>query len=240
MIVSQNIFLFFYTLMVIVLILKAVISIYIANKVIIKKKKIGKLEFDFLLAVLILFICLFFSRLLYFYFDFYLTELDSSLYYLHPNVDYWKMATFLSTFGFVVAIYVVDKDAAKFKFKGIPALILFIISLIKFFYPVNSIEDFNFISSFATIEAPFILIIPIIFTYIGIKGENLRKLSFIIVAAVLIYGGGGLIMGEHIAGPLKETYGEIALVYIYSIFALTKMVGLILLSYAFTKFYVQK
>ena len=130
MTVSPEIFQFFYILIFLVLILKALISIFLARKVIIKKRKIGKLEFDFLFAVLIVFICLFLSRLLYFYFDFYLTKLDSNLYYIYPNVVYWIIASLFLSAGFVVLVYVVDKHAANCNFRGIPSLSLIILSLL--------------------------------------------------------------------------------------------------------------
>ena len=77
------------------------------------------------------------SRIFYFIFDFYLTKFDNSLYYISPNIWIWKVGNFLSAISAAYLLYVIDKKVMQFKFKGSFAYIVFIVSMVQFFYPVN-------------------------------------------------------------------------------------------------------
>ena len=60
----------------ILLMIKLLCSIFLGKEVINKKKRLGVFEFDILFAVFIFMICLFISRIIYVYFDIFLTNLD--------------------------------------------------------------------------------------------------------------------------------------------------------------------
>ncbi|MHA1148844.1 MAG: hypothetical protein ACTSR8_11460 [Promethearchaeota archaeon] len=134
--------------------------------------------------------------------------------------------------------YIIDKEALKFKLKGIPAIFLSVWGIVRFLYPINSLEDFQFLSSLGFVDTAIIAVIPMIFLYIGLKVEGLRKTAFIVVIAVVIYGITGIFVGEHILGQLRDIYGDQeAQITVYLIFILGKIIGLSLLTYSTTQFY---
>ena len=121
---------------------------------------------------------------------------------------------------------------------GLISYILLALELIVVLYPVDSMEDFQFISMIGTFQILLMAFIPGIFLYIGIKSDTHRKLAFIIVFGILIYVAGGFLIGEHVLSPLRELYGDQIHVIAFFIFVITKIIGLTLLSYASTKFYL--
>lgn len=228
----------FYILILVVLIFKATLSLYLAIKIYKKSKREGEFKLDFLFAVFALIVCLFISRAFYMYFDFYLTYFDPNEFWKPENIWAWNLGTLFASMGFIIMWFIIDKEALKFKLKGIPAIFLTVWGIFRYLYPVNSLEDFQFISSLGFVDMVIVAVIPMIFLYIGIKVEGLRKTAFIIVLAVLIYGVTGMMVGEHILGSLREIYGDQeAQITVYLIFVLGKIIGLSLLTYSVSKFY---
>ncbi len=233
-------FKFLFILTIILMVGKVIIIIFLFNKIIKKTRKEGKFEFDFLFSIFILILTLLISRILYTYFDFFLTQFDYTLYYKFPNILFWKIAGLIYALGFLCVLYVIDKKGLKFKLRGIPAWIMLILALFRFFYPVYSSEDFNFVSLLELFQIPFILLIPVIFIYIGIKISGVRKVAFLIVIGFLIYGLGLLLVDENILEPLRIKYGVQIHVYIFFISLLSKIIGLSLMGFGVSKLYLQK
>ncbi|MGV9200514.1 MAG: hypothetical protein ACOC4M_17030, partial [Promethearchaeia archaeon] len=122
----------FFILTVIILITKVVLAIYLGKKIHNKKKREKELKIDFIFSVFILMVCLFISRLLYTYFDFFLTQFDNQKYYIMPNILYWKIASFVAAAGFAFTLYVIDKKVLKFKLKGSLAYLYLAAALFQF------------------------------------------------------------------------------------------------------------
>lgn len=223
-------------LTIVVIIAKVIFSLYLGIRILQKKKRVGEFQFDFMFGLFVLMLTLLISRIMLCYFDFFLTKLNEDTYYLSPNIEVWKTATLISVIGFIVLLFIIDKRVLRFKFKGIPAYILIGLALFQFLYPVDNIEDFRFISMIGLFQMVVVAWVPLLFLYIGIKTPGLRKISFTIVIAILIYAGGGLLVGEHILGPLRAAYGNEIHVLIFFVFVITKIIGLSLLSYSSTQF----
>lgn len=219
---------------------KASLAIYLGRKVFKKTKLEEKFKFDFLFGTFLFVVFMFISRAFYFYFDFYLTKLDSSKYYIMPNVIIWKMGTLFSSLGAMFILFILDKDGMKFRLKGTLAYAYGALIIYMLIYPVNSEEDFRNMSALGIVEGIFVAIIPITFLYLGIKYSELRKKAFLVVTAILIFAIAGLIIGENIVGPLKEIYGDQMQVTIFFLFVIMRIIGLSLLSYAVTQFYKTK
>lgn len=227
-----------FTLIIIVIIFKALLSGYLFYKIIKKTKKEGKFEFDFLFSifVLILFLCI--SRSILLYYDFFLTYFNPDLFWIYPNIIYWKLADLFPITGFVIMAFIMDKKALNFKLKGVVGYVIAGLEVFKMLYPVNSEEDFRFISSFGLIQSAILVIIPAGFLYIAVKSDTLRNLAIIIILGISIYALGGILIGESVLAPLRELFGENVHVSVFFVFVITKIVGLSMLAYAMTKFYV--
>ncbi len=219
----------------IVIATKFALSAYLLKKVLDKKKSGGEFKFDFIFGVFILMICLGISRSLYFYYDFFMTQFDPDKLWRYPNVMVWKIAGLISTIGIVFLLYILDKTVLHFKFKGLLSIAILIIALVQFFYPINSAEDFVFVSSLGFFGVMFALIIPLVFLYLGIKTPGLRKVCFLIVFGIIVYSLGSFLVSENVLAPLRESFGSRIEVTAFLIFALAKIFGLTVLAYAVTK-----
>ena len=226
----------FLILTIFVIIFKFILAIYLGVKLKKKNKNREGFKLDFLISIFILIMTLAISRIFYMYFDFFLTEFNNELYYVMPNILYWKLATFISAIGFVIVLYVIDKTVLSFKFKGGLALVLLVAALIQLLFPVDSSADFQFVSSFSFAAVAVGIVIPLIFLYIGYKTPGLRKVAFIMALGVIIYGIGGLLVGEAVLNPLRVLLGDTIHIPIFFIFLTTKIVGLSLLAWGVTEF----
>lgn len=226
----------FLTLTVIILVVKLVFIAYLGLKVNAKRKETGGLSLDFLTGIFLLFICLFVSRLFYLFFDFVFTQFDTSTAHLEPAITFWKLAALTANIGYIISLFVIDKKVLNFRFKGFFAYILAIAAVIQFFWPVNSPEGFQIVSTINLFAFILAVLIPIIFLYIGIKTPALRKTSFTIAFGVIIFAIGSLLTIEAISLPLRNAYGVGAVIGIYFLHFLLKAIGLGMFSYGVTKF----
>jgi len=226
----------FFTLTVILLLFKLALSIYLGKKIINRKKQAEKFSIDFIFSIFFLATCLFISRLLYAYWDFFLTQFDPTKFHLMPSIIYWKIAAFVSTVGYFVVLYVIDKKALNFKLKGIIAYIILIAGLIQLIYPVNTPGDFEFISAVGLLGNLAAIVIPIIFLNIGIKTPGLRKTSFMIAFGVIIYAIGATIVVEAIMAPLRIIFGNEIQIVLFLLFFIFKITGLTMFAYGFMNF----
>lgn len=226
----------FFVLTTILINCKLLLSVYLGKKLIDKKKETGKFKLSFITAVFVFIVSLFVSRLLYMYFDFYLTKFDTSTYYLMPNVLIWKIALFIGSVGFAFVLFTVDKKVLKFKLKGILAYLTLGIALLILIWPVKSFQDFVFISGLGITIGLSGFVIFIIFLYIGIKVSSFRKPSFLIDIGFMIYAIGSLVINEFILTPLRAMFGSQIHSVLYLIYMILKITGLLILSYGFIEF----
>ena len=218
-------------LTIVLLISKLILSIYLLREVYIKKKETGKITLDFTLSFFVMMTCLFVSRLLYMYWDFFITQFDPDKLHLSPGIIFWKLASLIQTFGFAFVMFTLDKKALKFKFKGVLAYLMIVVALIQFFYPVNSAEDFEFISSFGFVGSLLAIFIPIIFIYIGTKTRAFRKGSYSIALGTILYTIGAIIIIEMLISSLNDIFGVDIRIIIHFLALLFKISGLTLVTY---------
>lgn len=228
----------FFIMTLIILITKVLLAIFLGVKVFKKKKETGKFDLDFIMCVFILLIVLFVSRVLYTIFDFALTEFDANRFYEMPNILYWKSAGFIASAGFVLTLFFIDKKVLNFKLKGIPAIFLLGVMCFQLFYPVNSSEDFTLVSQVGLLTTAVGLVLPVIFLYIGYKTPGLRKTSYMIAFAVIIYGFGSMLVSEGILDPLRAAFGQDIHVTMFFFFLVFKVVGLTMLTYGVINFQI--
>jgi len=221
-----------FTLVVIILAITLMICLYLGKKVIDKRKEQGFLSFDFLFGIFITISCLFIARIIYMYFDFFLTKFDSDKYYLYPNIWYYKIGGLFYLSGFAVLLFIIDKELLDFKLKGILAYIVIVVVIIELIYPVNSAEDFEFISALEMIAFFIGLLVPLIFIYIGIKTPGLRLISFMFAIGIILFFVGVAIVAEFVLAPLKESFGPSIQITIWVFSLILQIIGLILMTYA--------
>jgi hypothetical protein len=229
-------FTLFLTLTIIILLVKLSLAIYLSITIYGRKKATEKFSFDFLLSICILMFCLFISRLLYAIFDFSLTQFDTSKAHLVPSIIVWKCASLSASIGFAVVLYTLDKKIINFKLKGILAWITLGVAIIQFFYPVNTAEDFEVVSSMNIIANIAAIAFPVVFLYTGIKTPGLRKISFTIAFGVIIYAIGSNLVIEAVLMPLREIYGPDIQITMYFLLFIFKTIGLLMFSYGVSKF----
>ncbi|MFX0023722.1 MAG: hypothetical protein ACFE9S_15450 [Candidatus Hermodarchaeota archaeon] len=226
-----------YTLTLILMISKFLLTIYLSKRVIEKKKERGKFEINFVFGIFILMLGLLISRLIYFYFDFYLTLYDETLLHLMPNVVFWKVANFISSVSFVMLLFIIDWKMLKFKFKGILAYGLLGVALFQLIYPVASAEDFQLISAVGMLGLLIMILIPALFIYIGVKRPELRKTSFIFVLGAIFYFLGSIIESEFIVAPLQALFGANVRFIVFLVTLIIKITGLMIITLSSMKIY---
>ena len=227
----------FFTLTVFLLIIKLILAVYLAKELYIKKKKTGKLSFDFLLSLFILILCMFVSRLLYIQFDFIYTEFNPDKYHTYPSALIWQIATFIIMLGYGIFVFIVDKRLLDFKIKGILAYILIIVGVIILIYPVNTADDFEFLASLLLIGNIVAVIIPIIFIYIGLKTPNLRKPFYSMAFGIIIYAIGANLMNTALLEIMISALGSQIQIIMVFLFLVFKITGLIMIIYGARKIF---
>lgn len=226
-----------FTLTILLLISKFLLTIYLGSRVLKKRKERGKFEINFIFGIFILMLGLLISRLIYFYFDFYLTLYDQALLHIFPNVIYWKIASFISSLSFVILLFIIDRKMLRFKFKGFLAYFLLGVALFQIIYPVFTAEDFQLISAVGMLGSLVMVLIPALFIYIGIKRPELRKVSFIFVLGAVCYFFGSIIESEFIVAPLQAFFGVEFRFVIFLASLIIKISGLVIITSSSMKIY---
>ncbi|MFW9971649.1 MAG: hypothetical protein ACFFDF_15745 [Candidatus Odinarchaeota archaeon] len=226
-----------FTLTIILIIAKFSLTIYLAKRVFEKAKERGKFEINFVFGIFILMLGLLISRLIYFYYDFFLTLYDQALLHIMPNIIFWKIASFISSLSFISLIFIIDRKMLKFKFKGILAYFLLGVALFQLIYPVFTAEDFQLISAVGMLGLLVMILIPALFIYIGIKRPELRKISFIFVLGAVCYFLGSIIESEFIVAPLQALFGAEFRFVIFLMSLILKIGGLIIITSSSMKIY---
>ncbi len=223
----------FFILTVILLVAKFLIIIYIGVKIYLRKKETGKITFGFMMSMLILFICLFISRLIYTVWDFFLTEFDPSSFYIMPNIIYWKIGAMINAFGYAIVLYTIDKKIFDLKFKGIFAYFAIIVGIVQIIYPTNSSQDFDVVSTISILSNVISIVFPTMFFYIGFKSPQstgYRKPAFLIAIGVIIYAIGTNLVIEALIIALESMFGANTRITLYFLFLVFKITGLTILT----------
>ncbi len=227
----------FFVLTVILLIIKLILSIYLAKEIYVKKKKSGQFSFDFLSSMFILILCMFISRLFYVQFDFVFTQFNPEKNHTFPAAQFWQIGTFIIMLGYGTFVFTVDKRLLDFKLKGILAYILIIVGIIILVYPINTAEDFGFLSSLLLIGNIVAVLLPIMFIYIGIKTPDLRKTFYSMAFGIIIYAIGANLVNTTILEMLMNAFGSGIQIIMFFLFLIFKITGLVMIIYGARKLF---
>ena len=224
----------FFILTIILICVKLILGLFLGIKIYYQKKEAGNFNFGFIFGVFIFVICMFLSRIIFFYFDFFLTKFDSQTYYQMPSLLCWKIAMFINSIGATVFIFITDLKVFDFKLKGLLAYVIMILSIIQFIYPVNSSQDFEILSYFDLRFLVVGIIIPIYFFYLAWKPSPYRIPSITLASGIILYTLGALITAELILNALAQIR-----ILIYFISLILKVLGLFLFVYGVSVFTVK-
>ncbi len=236
MAISESDISFLFTLSLVLVAVKIALLAFLSKKEIAHFKEVRKFTLGFVFGVIILLICLIISRLIYIYFDFSLTLLDSDRYYLFPNVIYWKVATVFASVGYAIFIFVIDYRVFKFKFKGLLSYIILMFTVIIAFYPVFTKPDFDLLSTFLLSTNLVAIAIPVFFFYIGRTKSPYQIPSLLIAFGVIVYAIGDNITTESILATFEVLLGGSTRIVIAFITLLSKITGLTMFALGVSNF----
>lgn len=220
-----------------VLAVKLLMSGYMLRNIMKRRKEGQMVSTWFLWAFFILIFCLFISRVFYVLFDFYFTKFDMTTYYVYPNYWYWKMGNFFAGFGLIYMVFALDRRLLQFKLKGIIEIFMAGGLIAVMIYPIETMDDFNFVSVLYVIPLFGIVVLPLIFIKIARESTgDLRKISFSIIIGIILYTIASFAVNAAIVTALNEATSRSMDVLLYLIQTLLKMIGIVLLAYGASKF----
>ena len=186
-----------------------------------------------ILAFAVLFLLIGIGRIFFIYFDYFLTNFDSTLYIMYGG--YWKLASIFPFIGFIFVVFMAEKEIYKAKTKylvGIFGLVFIVISMV-----IPDLGLAQVIGGIPTVIA--LLFIPISYLYLGIISEGeIRKKSFIIFIGITVYLLGYIILAEVLLDVFIMLFvaPEIYMRYILHVVSIGfKLVGIIILISGFMR-----
>lgn len=226
----------FFVLTIIYLVTLCVLDGYLALRIFQQKRKTNAVKFGFVHGIVVLFLLLIISRLFYMNFDFNLTKFDPDVYYLEPNVWFWKLGSLFSNIGYALFIFVTDYRVFKFKFKGLFGFLLIGMMIVQFFYPVSTALDFDVVSNIDLIGNVVAIVIPVFFFYIGRAKSPVQLPSLAVAFGVIIYAIGANIQNEGLMSLLIPVFGAGVRIMVYLASLILLIGGLLMFSYGVLRF----
>ncbi|GAB4309071.1 MAG: hypothetical protein Kow0069_07910 [Promethearchaeota archaeon] len=163
---------------------------------------------QFTVGLFVVLVALLVSRVLSFAFDYYLTQFDTSKYLEPTNLVVWRVANVISISGTGYFLLMVDRVVTRFKFKGVPAGIVFFVAALHAAYPVGDLGDFKFISDVGIVAGVVILAIPVMFFWLACKSTgSVRRVAAVLGVGVLAFGVGGSLLSETFMGLAEHLFG---------------------------------
>ncbi|MFX0099666.1 MAG: hypothetical protein ACFFCS_08795 [Candidatus Hodarchaeota archaeon] len=216
-----------------IIIVKAIISIYIALKI--KARKEQSKDTLFMTGILIMVVALLVSRILFFFFDFYLTSFIVTNYILLGSLWVWKCAALITLVGVASLIFITDKKIINFKLKGVIAYLVLGGMVVLFFYPVNTVADFNVVSTiFIGLALAFIFVFVNFVYIIKHSKDQVKKAATILAISTALYLIGSALVTSALVDALRAVIGDVITIVLYFTQAGFKVVGITLLAYGAT------
>ena len=176
---------------------------------------------------------LFVSRIIFTIFDFQLTDFNRRF----PDMFLWKIAFLVATITLVYMIWILDKVVIENKLKGIPAIILIILAIFIFVYPVNTVVDFQILSAICAVANLVSILIPGVFIYVGKNSSgDIRKNAYFISLGMLVYALSMLLVNEALISAVNAAFGFDSSILFWIISMTGKCIGLTIFTHYATKF----
>lgn len=226
-------------LTILVIILKFSLAAFYLRYISIQQKKEDHPPMGFYWAVFLFLVLMGVARIFYFDFDFILTKYDTTYYLLPENLSIWRIGSFFSGMAMGVFLILLDWKVLQFKLKGILGAVLVASAVLHLVFPIENMDDFTILSNIGMFMGFAALVVPGIFIWLGIKTPGIRKLCFLIATGIIVYALGGMLISEGVIGPLRDLYGQDAVIFIIVLHTALKVGGLLLLVYGSLKIQLQ-
>jgi hypothetical protein len=221
---------------ILIIIFKFAIAVFLGTISSKKIKEEKQFRLNFIFAMTIFCFTLGISRTFYFIFDFYLTKLNPALFYVEPNIWFWKLGNLFTSLGGIFVLYTIDKTVYQKKLRLIPEFILLIVAFAQFFYPVVDKASFDMVSAIGAVGSVISIIIPLTFIWLAIKSAGVvRRTSLILGIGIVVYGVVGQLLSEPVLQSVEAVLPN-ARILVWIIVPITKIVVLSFMAYAATQF----
>jgi len=157
------------------------------------KKVDGRLHVTTALGGLVLLVSLGVSRAFYFVFDIILTNFEPWLYYTQPALSIQKAAMLTILIGLSFLVYTMDAQLFQLKAKGAVSYSLLSAGVLIVFFPVSSMEAYQFTSILESFLMENIFVFLIIAWFVhGGKMRPARLGSFLVAFGLITYAAGSI------------------------------------------------
>jgi hypothetical protein len=166
-----------------------------------------------------------FSRIFYMIFDYKLTKFDLSLYYINPNVWFWKIGLLISVMGIIACLYLIEKYFLSMKYRGVSVILMVIGNLFVFFYPISSMKDFEFVSLLS-----IVVLIPcgiLIYEYLkfAIKSRGkVRRDTMLFITALITITISGVVVNAGVIEMLNSALQVSVDIFMYFLQGILKAI----------------
>ncbi|NMC04440.1 MAG: hypothetical protein GYA24_04470 [Candidatus Lokiarchaeota archaeon] len=219
-----------------VILAKFIIATYIGRRAAIQAKDQSKRRFTFMGAAFLLILCLGISRLVYFYYDFYLTNFVPDMLWRQPQVFYWQVATAISGYSSASILFVLERDIYRYKTRLIPTIMVLATATIQLLFPILSKDDFNLVSTIGLVGTCALLLAILTFIYLAIKSTGLlRKVCVALTIGVLIYAVAGMAMSENLLAAFDAAIPGIR-TYIIVAVPILKIISFVIIAWGAVHF----
>ena len=235
MAMTQDAITIVFYLTVFIVAVKAFMLVFIEAKIRHRKKEGNELSVSFMRAVWVMILCLLVSRLFYMYFDFVVTNFDTSHYHVGNNELSWKLGMLVVGLGMAYIVFVVDRKILGFKFKGLFSWIILGGAIFQLLYPIETAADFSFVSAVGILPNLGMLVIFVVFINIAIKTSGtVRRTATILIMSMLLIAVAALLVNAGLIEALDTAIGlvppESVDVYMYLTQSVMKTIGIVMLA----------
>ncbi len=158
-------------------------------------------------------------------FDFYLTEMDFTLY--ADNFMYFKIATGLQESGFAFFFYVAERSLFGGRDRYVFTAGYIILNTVS-----KIIMDFNLSQTVVIYASTFVLFIPISYMITAIRAKGpIRTQALLIFFGLVLIALGSLFVGEFFMGFLEPIFGSRYAVHILAVAC--KLAGVLIIYQGF-------
>ncbi|MEX2683059.1 MAG: hypothetical protein Q6373_015830 [Candidatus Sigynarchaeota archaeon] len=219
-----------------VIVAKFSIAAFIGRRVALQSKNQAKRRLTFLGAAFLLILCLGISRLIYFYYDFFLTNFNPDLLWRTPQVYYWQAATCIGGYSGAFLLFVLERDIYRFKTCLIPTGLIVAVATFQLLYPIDSVDAFKLVSTVGLLGTFASVIAVITFIYIAIKSPGLmRRVCIALVFGLVLFALAGMVMSENLLATLDAAFPGMRTIIIVAV-PIVKIVSLVIIAWGAVHF----
>lgn len=185
----------------------------------------------YILVTSLFFLFLGVSRVIFAWFDFIVTNFDSTTY---PSYAWdWKIATAVTLVGMASFAYQLEKKPLQNKTKGIMTIIVCAFTVLMIVYPVTDTFSFNIDQSFVIGPVACVVVTPFIYFYLAVRVPAFKFTGVIIGIGIILLIVGELIVANFVVAFFQASGMDRGSIYILA--QVLKIAGAVLVGSAFIR-----